>query len=598
MRSDLLSPFHRPFTSALSMLKQLRLKTVRHSDSLRFFRESILFLLLALITLGSAPLRAESLTLDMLPNHSLGQYSSYLIETDTPLSIEEIRTSRLSTQFRSSNKAVLNFGIGARPVWIRLAVINTSSIPQHFQLAAGTPWLDKLDVYIIHDGKLNTHWQTGDTKSKPEGLTPAVGFTFETHFAPGPSEIYLRAESIDPLVLPVSLTPYKQLAASEHRDHYGYGFFYGFLLALIAYNSMLFIGLRKRGYIYYSIYLINLLLLSLAYTGHGQAWLWAEHPLLQRYIILVFMVTFACCGLLFASRFLALAEHAPRALRLVQAYALTVITLLIISIVFDSQKHAVLVAFIFAGLFPLSMVLLGILTIRHGHVAGRYFLAAAVCGMLGASSTTLTVCGWIPYTSFSYHALEFGVAIEAILFALALAYQVRQHRHARLHAESIAGHDPLTGLYNRRAFFDLSQPIWSTAVRNKRPLSLIMLDLDHFKMINDLHGHDAGDSALTETANLLMQACRAGDIATRWGGEEFLLLLPETDLKQAYVLAERIRQSIDSLDIQACSGSIRLTGSFGVAERGQKSRLEELIKAADVQLYEAKLHGRNQTSSE
>jgi diguanylate cyclase (GGDEF)-like protein len=244
------------------------------------------------------------------------------------------------------------------------------------------------------------------------------------------------------------------------------------------------------------------------------------------------------------------------------------------------------------------MVLLGILSIRHGHAAGRYFLAAAICGMLGTASTTLAVWGWIPYTSMSFHALEFGIILEATLLALALAYQVRQHRDALRHAENIAGIDPLTGLYNRRAFFELSRPIWSTAERNNRPLSLIMLDLDHFKMINDLHGHDAGDSALVETANLLTLICRAGDIATRWGGEEFLLLLPETDVQQACALAERIRESIDQLVIPAYSGSIRFTGSFGVVERGQKSSLEDLIKAADVQLYEAKLHGLNQTSSE
>jgi diguanylate cyclase (GGDEF)-like protein len=598
MRSDLLSPAHRQFTSALKILKQLPSKAVSHSDYLRFFRVSIVFLLFTLITLGSAPLRAEALALDMLPNHSLGQYSTFFIETAAPLSIEEIQSSQLKPLFQSSDKAVLNFGIGALPVWIHLEVINTSTIPLHFQLAAGTTWLDKLDVYIIHDGKLSSYWQTGDTRTNPEGLMPAVGFAFETFFAPGRSEIYLRAASIDPLVLPITLTPYKQLATLERWNHYSYGFLYGFLLALIAYNGMLYLGLRKRSYLYYSIYLVSLLLLNLAYTGHGQAWLWPEQPLLQRYIILVLMMVFSCCGLLFASRFLALAEHAPRVLRLVQAYAFTGLSMLIANILSDNQQNTVLIAFVFTSLFTLGMVLLGILTIRHGRAAGRYFLAAAICGMLGTASTTLAVWGWIPYNDMSYHALEFGIVLEATLLALALAYQVRQHRDALRHAENIAGHDPLTGLYNRRAFFELSRPIWSTAERNNRPLSLIMLDLDHFKMINDHHGHDAGDSALVETANLLTLACRAGDIASRWGGEEFLLLLPETGLEQARALAERIRESINQLDIPACSGSIRFTGSFGIAERGQKLRLEELIKAADVQLYEAKLQGRNQTSSE
>jgi diguanylate cyclase (GGDEF)-like protein len=179
-----------------------------------------------------------------------------------------------------------------------------------------------------------------------------------------------------------------------------------------------------------------------------------------------------------------------------------------------------------------------------------------------------------------------------------LGCQALQQRQACLRAERMACRDSLTDLYNRRAFLEMARPIWSTAQRNQRPMTMIMVDIDHFKQVNDQFGHEVGDNALMQTADLLAQVCRAGDLLSRWGGEEFLLLLPETDLEQACVFAERIRISLEALGLPIESDSIFLTASLGVAEGGQKKCLEEMIKEADVQLYKAKRNGRNQYSCE
>lgn len=555
------------------------------------------FLLAVLLALAAGLLHAEPLLLTALPAGSLGAQASLLVEDGPPLSLAEAQARQREGLFRPDKKPVLNAGIGSRPVWVHLELSNPTAQALPFRLVAGTTWLDRLDVYIVHNGQVSASWQTGDDRPEAVGLTPAMGFALSAIFLPGRSDLYLRADAIDPLVLPIELIPEEQAASRERLVHYSYGFFYGFLFALLAYNAMLFAGLGERSYLYYSVYLASLILLSLAYTGHGYAWLWPGQPLVQRYVILALMVLFSSCGLLFASRFLALAEHAPRVRRMVRLYILSGGGLLVLCIVLGSQLGAALVAFSYTTLFTLAMVLLGIITVRNGRIAGRYFLAAALCGMLGAASTTLAVWGWLPFTRLTYHALEFGITLEATLFALALAYQMRHHQQASLHAENLARLDPLTGLHNRRSFFELAGPLWSTSERKGRPLSLILLDIDHFKQVNDQHGHDAGDRALIETARLLAQACRAGDILARWGGEEFMLLLPETDLAQACALAERMRQSIEARRLHITRDTIALTASFGVAERGDQARLEDLISDADLQLYEAKQKGRNRVCS-
>jgi diguanylate cyclase (GGDEF)-like protein len=157
--------------------------------------------------------------------------------------------------------------------------------------------------------------------------------------------------------------------------------------------------------------------------------------------------------------------------------------------------------------------------------------------------------------------------------------------------------DQLTGAWNRHAMHSKLVQELERMIRNKQSCSICMLDIDHFKQVNDQHGHDAGDRALIATAHLLSKTRRAGDILARWGGEEFMLLLPETDLEQACALAERMRHGIEAQQLRIAQETISLTASFGIAGRGQQARLEDLISEADVQLYEAKQKGRNRVAS-
>lgn len=160
------------------------------------------------------------------------------------------------------------------------------------------------------------------------------------------------------------------------------------------------------------------------------------------------------------------------------------------------------------------------------------------------------------------------------------------------HARRLANTDGLTGLYNHRYLQDrLAQEI-DRAERYKRPLSVIMADLDHFKLFNDAHGHPEGDVALIKVAQTLRRLVRAADIVARYGGEEFTFILPETSLEDAQVLAERARQCVEALDLTANGEKVTL--SLGVAPHVVGSSKEVLIRSADAALYQAKHRGRNQ----
>lgn len=163
--------------------------------------------------------------------------------------------------------------------------------------------------------------------------------------------------------------------------------------------------------------------------------------------------------------------------------------------------------------------------------------------------------------------------------------------HAQLREEAIR--DPLTGLFNRRYLDETLPRELARAQRDGTPLSLVMLDLDHFKVINDTHGHPVGDAALAALGRLLEQRSRASDVACRYGGEEFVLVLPGATLEQAVRCAEAWRREAALLSVPAVDAPVRFTFSAGVAQAALGEAAAELIARADQALYTAKHAGRN-----
>lgn len=162
------------------------------------------------------------------------------------------------------------------------------------------------------------------------------------------------------------------------------------------------------------------------------------------------------------------------------------------------------------------------------------------------------------------------------------------------HYQTEAVSDPLTGLHNRR-YFDLEcSKMLSQAERHNHVVSIVLIDIDHFKLINDSYGHDSGDRALVRFSRTIKDASRLGDLLARYGGEEFILLLPETNLAQARLVAERMRISVSLLQLESTAGTFGLTASFGITEMtGEHLDFESAFKCADEALFKAKSNGRN-----
>ncbi|SMC19162.1 diguanylate cyclase (GGDEF) domain-containing protein [Andreprevotia lacus DSM 23236] len=154
-----------------------------------------------------------------------------------------------------------------------------------------------------------------------------------------------------------------------------------------------------------------------------------------------------------------------------------------------------------------------------------------------------------------------------------------------------SNHDALTGLANRRMLMDALRTESNRLLRQGRPMTLVLADIDHFKQINDAYGHERGDAVLVDIARAMASSVREYDLCGRWGGEEFLIVMPETGLPEALEAVERMRRAIAALHVVA--GEHNVTASFGVAEHLPGDHLSATISRADTALYAAKKLGRN-----
>ncbi|BBN80073.1 GGDEF domain-containing protein [Pseudoalteromonas sp. A25] len=193
-----------------------------------------------------------------------------------------------------------------------------------------------------------------------------------------------------------------------------------------------------------------------------------------------------------------------------------------------------------------------------------------------------------PYLHFA-NVIICGIPM---IYTIGLIREITVNQQHEL--EVLAAHDSLTHLFNRRYAQGLIQQAYKSCINHQHPICVVMADIDHFKQVNDVYGHEQGDEVIERVALCLSQHINSADIAVRWGGEEFLLVFPNCSQSQAQKHLEIIRQAIEAMTF--AQGSLQVTMSFGLALWQAQSDFEEVLKQADIALYKSKHKGRNTIS--
>ena len=250
---------------------------------------------------------------------------------------------------------------------------------------------------------------------------------------------------------------------------------------------------------------------------------------------------------------------------------------------------SVLAMILFFGTFGLTVAeVIGI---------GVYALLAFACAVAATTRFSASPFGYLDTAYALMVLIVLGGSIALNLRIQRIRARLREQREALAHAlavnRELATRDELTGLPNRRAMLDLMDLEHRRSLRSGRPMLLAELDIDHFKRVNDSHGHATGDRALQAFAGVVRASVRDTDVLARWGGEEFVLMLSDTHLDDARDLLERVRLAVAAMEIPHATGVLRLSVSAGLALHLPGDTVELTLERADQALYTAKSLGRN-----
>ncbi len=592
----------------------------------------VILLIGVVISLLSPLSQADHLVLDEDLQRTLTTpYISVLEDPQGQLKLEDILNSQWQTQFRKLDNGTTAHGVSRSAWWVRFNLKNPHYEEIEWIVEAIHNTTDFVDAYQIRDGKLIERWYQGDHRNPHNKPIQSEGFAFPFS-TPALTEdtIYLRFkyESSGIINLYHEISGHEAFHTSHQNKTIWLGVILGAALMVIAYHLFLLITLKEITYLWYFFYASSATGLFLALSGLGYSHLWGTHIYLADNLPNLFAAGFMLFAIQFSRSFLQLKTFAPTMDKVLKYVALT--ALLIVAFIIVDWREAVLHLIMLLGMLLALLPLLGIYLWRKGFFAARLYTLAWILWSVTVITSILRFKGYLPTDPLAINATRYGMLLETLLIAFALADRInilrkekqqlmQAHKQAlfaaqneledkvkartqaieqsRQEAEHLARRDPLTGLLNRRALFELASCQFSEAVKQGSPLSVIMLDIDHFKAVNDNYGHAAGDIVLQKVAETLETYLRDDDLKARMGGEEFVLIMASTEQAIALQMAERLRQQIASMSIKVNGNSIRISSSFGVATLNAEESLEQLMDQADQALYQAKRNGRNRVET-
>ena len=419
-----------------------------------------------------------------------------------------------------------------------------------------------------------------------------------------PRMFYLRVESVTALFVPIEVLTTQAFFAKAKIKIAWLGVYYDLILAMIIYNMVLFVSLRDRNYLWYVLYVSFLGLYFFGINGLLYEFVLPNMPagILVRLDLSFLGLALVGTGL-FTCSFLLTRRNAPIADKFLLVYT----GLAGVLVAFSPFAGSSTVRFytLFGLVATLIPIVCGIICWRSGFRPARILLLAWTVFTLCGMNYALTWKGILPFTNWNLHSFQVGSALETILLSLALGDRVRilrwereeARRRERRYLES-AITDGLTSLFNARYFHSHIQTEIERAESQERPLSVLMLDVDNFKDYNDTYGHPEDDKVLASLDQVILSSVREDDMPCRYGGEEFIVVLPGSTGATATEVTERIRASFKSQTfVPAPDVKASVTVSAGVAEHVVGEDASTLVERADKALYEAKTRGKDRVVS-
>ena len=523
---------------------------------------------------------------------------SYIQLEPKTYTFAEIKEKSEEGLFSPLDKDHSKFGFTDNIFWIKVHVKNNTSTTKQQILELNYSSLDSIDIYELEKQKFILKKELGDLRPydtnsftpNPNYAFPLLSFEEKTFF--------IKIISTGSLNIGISLQDTNTYIISSSIEMKWLSFYFGAVFIMLMYNFLIYLMIKNKSFLYYVLFHLSYIVFALALSGFAFQLFWPENTDLNQYVIPVTMSLTGTFSLLFAIHFLDLKLINPALSKFL--YALAIISFIISLVPFISGYSlgtilGSLISFIIAiTLFIVSLYL----AIFKKNINALFYFVAWSFFCVGVVIAHLSNIGIIPSTMLTSFSSQIGSFFEVLLLSIGLAYYYSRLKgeHSELTYSNdklrlLSHTDMLTKSYNRRYFNEqVKQYLMLPSVYKKEDVALLMLDLDHFKNINDTYGHDVGDQVLISFVNICKSIIREDDIFARFGGEEFVLFLPNTDKNTALKLAKEINTKLSNYIIISVP-ALQVTVSIGISSNMYE--LETLLKQADKALYKAKDSGRN-----
>jgi diguanylate cyclase len=613
----------------------------------------LLFIVSFALTIGGVfadPLDVNSIKSGDL----LGQHSLYLADDEGTLTIEQLPEAT-DERWQPVTQDILSLGYTSTTVWNRLAFTNTGEETEWmFEVAYSV--LDKVDFYILYPNRTQVY-KLGDLVKFDERPINHRNFVVPLSLPIGETVVVMvRVSSSTSMQMPLKLWQRTDFYDHEQGTLLWQGMYFGLILVMIFYKTCLYYYIKEEQYLNYAASFTSLVLFQATISGFSYQFLWPQLPLWNDHALPIFLGLLLLTESIFVRSLLGLSARSPRVSKFLRVSEKLAALAMVVSI-FVPYRFSIFFLIVLALLINSFCLAVGVKQWLEGDKAAKFFTIAWVGILVGAVLLALSKLGIIERNVFNENALQIGTTLSVVWLSFALgeyiakqsrerqrskeealgfALNVAEERKGKLEAQEetlklqeaananlesqvqertsmlektmleleqanaklrqLSYIDELTDIYNRRYFNKKLETEFKRAQRIQAPLSLLLLDIDHFKLLNDKYGHLVGDACLKAVAKVF-QSClpRAEDTLARFGGEEFVILLPGTAEEGALSVAERILQAVANEVVFFEDLEVTMTVSIGVATKCPSSTdyPKELIARADVALYQSKSNGRN-----
>lgn len=536
---------------------------------------------------------------------------------------------RQRDDWQQQGQGAFNQGYSDSAWWLRFSLSNDTDQTFNRLLSLEYPVLGDVQVHVVSERAEPRFFQLGHNYPYKQRPVDHRFFVVPLEWQAGETlTVYMRVRSQTSVQVPATLWEPDTFHSHDMTANILQGIYFGAFLVIAVYNLLLYFALGDRNYLYYVGFVMSMALLMASLTGYGFRHLWPGATVWNDQSILVFISGILGFAGLFIRRFLELDKISVLLDRLAQA--VVVISAICAVLAFYLSYFTLIAVLIPLVVFGCILAFAGgIFAWLKGQATAKYYVIAWTFVLAGGAILALSKGGVLPSNFFTDHAAQLGSMIEVVLLSFALAQRINVERQLRFQAQSetlettrrlnreleervqertrelenlnerlneLSVTDELTGLRNRR-FLDqqLEQEV-GRAWRSGRPLSVAMLDIDHFKPVNDTYGHQVGDECLRLVGEILHASLRSpSDTGARYGGEEFVMILPDTECDDALAVVERVRERIHASRVESDGVVLELTMSAGVTccRVDDSVTPDQLLAEADEALYRAKETGRD-----